>query len=76
MKQADEGSVMLWAMLCWESSRPGIHGDVTLTRTTYLNIIAGQGHPFMAVVFSNGSGLFLQKNAPCHPAKYYTILLT
>lgn len=32
---------------CWETLGSGIHVDVTLTKTTYLNIIAGQVHPFM-----------------------------
>ncbi|MCJ8732198.1 hypothetical protein PDJAM_G00208470 [Pangasius djambal] len=48
---------------------PGIHVDVILTRTTYLNIVADQVHPFMATVFPNGSGLFQQDNATCHTAK-------
>jgi len=30
-------SVALWAMLCWETLRPDIHVDVTLTFTTYLD---------------------------------------
>ena len=33
-RQASGGSVMLWAMFCWETLGPGIHVDVTLTRTT------------------------------------------
>ena len=68
-RQAGGGSVMLWAMFCWETLGPGIHVDVTLTRTTYLNIVADQVHPFMATVFPDGSGLFQQDNAPCHTAK-------
>ncbi|KAJ8417445.1 hypothetical protein AAFF_G00286720 [Aldrovandia affinis] len=68
-KQAGGGSVMLWAMFCWETLGPGIHVDVTLTRTTYLNIVANQVHPFMATVFPDSSGLFQQDNAPCHTAK-------
>ncbi|MCI4382560.1 hypothetical protein PGIGA_G00016250 [Pangasianodon gigas] len=65
-RQAGSGSVMLWAMFCWETLSQGIHVDVTLTRTTYLNIIAD---PFMATVFPNGSSLFQQDNVPCHTAK-------
>ncbi|MCI4388573.1 hypothetical protein PGIGA_G00087550 [Pangasianodon gigas] len=68
-RQAGRGSVMLWAMFCWETLGPVIHVDVTLTRTIYLNIAADQVHPFMATVFPNGSGLFQQDNAPCHSAK-------
>lgn len=47
----------------------GIHVDVSLTRTTYLNIVSVQVHPFIATVFFNGSGLFQWVNAPCHTAK-------
>ena len=31
-RQAGGGSVMLWAMFCWETLGPAIHVDVTLTR--------------------------------------------
>ena len=41
-RQAGGGSVMLWTMFCWDTLGPGIHVDVTLTRTTYLNIVAEQ----------------------------------
>ncbi len=60
---------MLWAMFCWETLGPGIHVDVTLTRTTYLNIVADQVHPFMTMVFPDGSSVFQQNNAPCHMAE-------
>ncbi len=33
-RQAGGGSVMLYAMLCWETLGPAIHVDVTLTQTT------------------------------------------
>ena len=56
-------------MFCCETLGPGIHVDVTLTCTTYLNIVADQVHPFMATVFPDGSGLFQQDNAPCHTTK-------
>ncbi|KAK3562667.1 hypothetical protein QTP86_004084 [Hemibagrus guttatus] len=39
-RQAGGGSVMLWAMFCWETLGPAIHVDVTLTRTTYPSIFA------------------------------------
>ncbi|MCI4375370.1 hypothetical protein PGIGA_G00108680 [Pangasianodon gigas] len=68
-RQARGGSVMLWAMFCWETLCPGIYVDVTLTRTTYLNIVADQIHPFIATVSPNGSGLFQQDNVPCYTAK-------
>ncbi|MCJ8740377.1 hypothetical protein PDJAM_G00058260 [Pangasius djambal] len=56
-------------MFCRETSGPGIHVDVTLTHTTYLNTVADQVHSFMATLSSNGSGLFQQDSAPCHTAK-------
>ena len=65
-RQAGGGSVMLWPILCWETLGPAIHVDVNLTRVTYQNIVANQVHPFMAMVFPDGSGLFQQDNAPCH----------
>lgn len=40
-----------------------------MARTTYLNIVADQGQHVIATVFSEGSGLFQQDNAPCHTAK-------
>ena len=46
-RQASGGSVMLWAMFCWETLGPGIHVDVNLTLSTYLNIVVDQVHPFM-----------------------------
>ena len=39
-----------------------------MTRVTYLNIVADQVHPFMTMVFPDGSSLFQQDNAPCHTA--------
>ena len=39
-RQAGGGSVMLWAMLCWETLSPAIHVDINLTLVTYLNIVA------------------------------------
>ena len=59
---------MLWAIVCWETLGPAIHVDVNVTRVTYLNIVADQVHPFTAMVFPDGSGLFQQDNAPCHTA--------
>ena len=43
----EEGSAMLWVMLCWGTSGPAIHVDVTLTRTTYLSSVADHEHPLM-----------------------------
>ncbi len=63
-RQAGRGSVMLWAMFCWETLGPAIHVDVT-----YLSIVADHGHSFMETVFPGGCGLFRQDNAPCYKAK-------
>ncbi|KAK3524459.1 hypothetical protein QTP70_029308, partial [Hemibagrus guttatus] len=68
-RQAGGGSVMLWAMFCWETLGPAIHVDVTLTSTTYLSIVADHVHPFMETMLSDGCGLFQQDIAPCHKAK-------
>ncbi len=43
--------------------------DVNLTSATYLKIVSNHVHPFMAMVFPDGNGLFQQNNAPCHTAK-------
>ncbi|KAK3556264.1 hypothetical protein QTP70_007073 [Hemibagrus guttatus] len=68
-RQAGRGSVMLWAMFCWETLGPAIHVDVTLTRTTYISIVADHVHPFMDTVFPECCDLFQQDNAPYHKAK-------
>jgi len=57
-RQAGGGSVMLWAMFCWETMGPAIHVDVTLTRTTYLSIVADYVHPFMETLFPGSCGVF------------------
>ena len=67
-RQAGGGSVMLWAMFCWETLCPAIYVDANLIRVTDLNIVADQVHPFMAMVFPDGSDRFQQDNAPCHTA--------
>ncbi|KAK3561744.1 hypothetical protein QTP86_012991 [Hemibagrus guttatus] len=54
------GSVLLWAMFCWETLGPAVHVDVTLTRSTYLSIVADHVHPFMETLFPDGCGLFQQ----------------
>ena len=66
-RQAGGGSVMLWAIFCWETLGPAIHVDVTLTRITCLNIVADHVHP--QTVFPNGIGLFQQDNALCYTAE-------
>lgn len=59
-RQARGGRIML---CFWESLGPGIHVGVTLASTTYLKIVTGCVHPFMAVVLPDDSGLFKQGNA-------------
>ncbi|KAK3519768.1 hypothetical protein QTP70_003892 [Hemibagrus guttatus] len=68
-RRAGGGSVLLWAMFCWETLGPAIHVDVTLTRSTYLSIVADHVHPFMETLFPDGCGLFQQDNALCHKAE-------
>ena len=59
--KGDSGSVKLWAMFQCPVGKPstgnGIHADLTLTHTTYLNIVSDQVRTFMTVVFFDGSGL-------------------
>ncbi|KAK3560338.1 hypothetical protein QTP86_006422 [Hemibagrus guttatus] len=68
-RRAGGGSVLLWAMFCWETLGPAVHVDVTLTRSTYLSIVADHVHPFMETLFPDGCVLFQQDNAPCHKAE-------
>ena len=59
-RQANGGSVMLWAIFFnLGSCHPcGCY----FNRTTYLNIVANPVHPFMETVFPDGCGLFQQDN--------------
>ena len=61
---AGRGSVMLWPMFCRGTLGPAIHVEVTLTRSTYLSIVADHLHPFTETVFPDYCGLFQQDNAP------------
>lgn len=45
------------------------HSWVTLICTTYLNVVADQENPFMAMVFLNVTDLYQQVNATCYTAK-------
>lgn len=49
-KKQTSGVNVLCAMICWETLGLGIRVYVTLTCTTYLNIIANQVHTFMATI--------------------------
>lgn len=60
---------MLRKMFCWETLSIGIHMDITLTHTTYLNVDADYVHPFMAMISPNSIGLFQQDNALCQTPK-------
>lgn len=64
-RQAGKDGVVLWAVLCWETLTPGIHVDVSLASTTYLNNVPDKVHHIMATVFPIGRGLFQQDNAFC-----------
>ncbi|KAK3535736.1 hypothetical protein QTP70_020983 [Hemibagrus guttatus] len=68
-RQAGRGSVILWAMFCWETLGPAIHVVVTLRCTTYLSTVSDHVHPFMETVFPDGCVVFQEDNAPCHKAK-------
>lgn len=68
-RQASRGNVMLWERFCWESLGSTNHVDLTLICNTDLNTIADQGHPFIEIPFSKGSGLFQQHNVSCYTAK-------
>ncbi|KAK3540543.1 hypothetical protein QTP70_034300 [Hemibagrus guttatus] len=70
-RQASGRSVMLWAVFCWETLGPAIHVDVTLTRTTYLSIVADHVYPFMETVFPDGCGPFQKDNVPCQKTKMF-----
>ena len=48
---------------------PALNVDVTLTRTTYLNIVTDHVHPFMEMEFHDGCGLFQPNNVPCLKTK-------
>ena len=48
-RQAGGGSVMLWAMLCWETLGPAIHMDVSLKLTTHLYTLSWKRNSLMAV---------------------------
>lgn len=61
---AARGSVLLWAVFCWEAFCPGIKVDVILKFTTYLSTVADDVHPFMEIVFPDGRGLFQYDNVP------------
>ncbi len=68
-RQAGGGSVMLWAMLGWETLGHAFHVEVTLTHSTYLSIVEDHLHPFMETDFPGGCDLFQQDNAPCYKVK-------
>lgn len=63
IRQAGEGSVMVWAMFYMQTLGPVFHEDVTLTRTTYLSIVTDHTHPIMETVLPDGCCHFQQDNA-------------
>lgn len=62
---------MLWAMLYLETLDLGIYVAITLTLTTYLNIVAEKVHSFLTTVVPNATGPFQQNNVPCHTPKLF-----
>lgn len=59
-------SVLLWTMFCGEILGPGIHMDVTLTRPSYLTIVADHVYDFLVMVSPIVSVFFQRDNAsPC-----------
>lgn len=55
--QAGGGSVMIWAMFCWETFAPAIYVDVTLTCNTNLKM-ADHVHALMETVLPDGVASF------------------
>lgn len=64
--QADGGSMMIWVIFCSGSWGPGIHVDVRMKCTTYLNTAVDQ---VWQPASPNVSGLFQQYSAPWCTAK-------
>lgn len=56
-------AVMLWAEFCWETLSPDIFMDITLSRTTYISVLAHLVTPFFYTVFPDGCCVFQQDNA-------------
>lgn len=67
-RKTSEGSLMLWAMYCWETLGSAIHVAVTLTCATYIKISVDHVHPFMQTIFPGGRG-FQQHNVACQKVK-------
>ncbi|GBN47885.1 hypothetical protein AVEN_39367-1 [Araneus ventricosus] len=60
---------MLWGTFSWAALGPVVVVEQTMKAANYLNIIADQLHPYMAVVFPTGNEIFQQDNASCHKAR-------
>lgn len=56
--QACGRSVLVSAIFSWGTLKPIVLVDETLTGHTYLNIVTDQVHPFMAIIFPGGDGVF------------------
>ncbi|GBO42208.1 Transposable element Tc1 transposase [Araneus ventricosus] len=67
--QAGDGGIMLWGTFSWAALGPVIVVEQIMKAANYLNIIAGQLHPYMTFVFPTGNGIFQQDNTPCHKAR-------
>ncbi|GBN50421.1 hypothetical protein AVEN_206903-1 [Araneus ventricosus] len=66
--QAGGDGSMLWGTFSWVALGPVVVVEQTMEAANYLNIIADQLHPYKALVFPTGNGIFQQDNAPCHKA--------
>ena len=60
---------MLWETFSWNSLEPVVMVEQTLNSTEYLNITAGQLHPYIVSVFLTGNGIFWQDNALYHKVR-------
>lgn len=68
--QTGRDGVMLWVIFFWETMGLGIHADVTLTRTTYLNMLQAKHTPpwqqYSLMVLDSFSKMM---HAPCQTVK-------
>ncbi|GBN39680.1 Transposable element Tc1 transposase [Araneus ventricosus] len=67
--QAGGADIILGGTFSWAALLPVVVVQQTMKAENYLNIITDQLHPYMALVFPNGNGIFQQDNAPCHKVR-------
>ncbi|KFM64391.1 Transposable element Tcb1 transposase, partial [Stegodyphus mimosarum] len=66
--QAGGGSIMVWGMFSWHSSRLASLVEGTMDQYKYASVLADHVHPYMRIVFPQDDGIFQQDNARCHTA--------